>query len=59
MKKLLLFIPALFLVACDGNKASGVACIDGILYIQVGLVGSIYEPTKQKCIDIKSAEVLK
>ena len=51
MKYLFLIFP-LFLVACDGNKASGVSCIDGVLYIQVGIVGTIYEPTKQKCVDI-------
>jgi hypothetical protein len=51
MKYLFLILP-LFLVACDGNKVNGIDCIDGVLYIQVGVVGTVYKPTETKCIDI-------
>jgi hypothetical protein len=51
MKYLFLIFP-FFLVACDGNKATGVECIDGVLYVQVGIVGSVYKPTETKCVDI-------
>ena len=55
MKYLMLAFP-LFLIGCDGNKASGIQCINGVLYTQVGIVGTIYEPTKIQCIDIKAQE---
>lgn len=59
MKKLLLLIPTLLLVACENNPTT--VCKNGVLYFQVGVVGSVYRITDPiiTCIDIKSAEVLK
>lgn len=59
MKKLLLLIPAIFLMACENNPTT--VCKNEVLYTQIGVTGSVYRKTDPiiTCIDINAAKALK
>lgn len=53
--KLILAISILFLSGCNSvlDATPLYHCENGQLYERAGLVGSVYEPTNRKCIEVK------